>query len=82
VVPAIVTQVNRGDPAVWDRLATITAATLLIGGGPDSHIPQHKLAEVAARIPRCAVVTIPAGHNVHAARPQQFTSTVLDWLGG
>lgn len=82
VVPAIVSQVNRGEPALWDRLPAIAAPTLLIGGGPDSHIPQDKLAAAAARIPRCDLVTIPAGHLVHAARPAEFASAVLDWLGG
>jgi 3-oxoadipate enol-lactonase len=80
VVPAIVGQVNAGDPAAWAGLAAITAPTLLIGGGPDSHVSQDKLAEAAAQIPRCDLVTIPAGHNVHAARPAEFASTVLDWL--
>jgi len=80
VVPAIISQVNEGDPASWDGLGTITAPTLLIGGGPQSHIPQDKLAAVAARIPRCDLVTIPAGHQVHEARPAEFASTVLNWL--
>jgi 3-oxoadipate enol-lactonase len=82
VVPAIVGQVNEGDPAAWDGLGAITAPTLLIGGGPDSHIPQDKLAAVAARIPCCELVTIPAGHEVHAARPAEFVSVVLSWLRG
>jgi 3-oxoadipate enol-lactonase len=82
VVPAIIGQVNEGDPAMWDGLDAITAPTLLIGGGPDSHIPQDKLALVAARIPRCDMVTIPAGHHVHTARPAEFASAVLTWLGG
>ena len=33
-----------------------------------------------ARIPRCELVTIPAGHNVHAARASEFAAVVLDWL--
>lgn len=81
VVPAIVGAVNAGDPAAWDGLAAITAPTLLIGGGPDSHIRQDKLAEAAERIPRCDLVTIPAGHDVHTARPAEFTAAVLSWLG-
>jgi len=81
VVPAIVGEVNRGDPAAWAGLAAITAPTLLIGGGPGSHIPQHRLAEAADRIPRCDLVTIPAGHLVHATRPAQFADAVLGWLG-
>ncbi|MDR0345243.1 MAG: alpha/beta hydrolase [Nocardiopsaceae bacterium] len=80
VVPAIVGQVNQGDPAAWEGLAAITAPALLIGGGPESHIPQDRLAEVAARIPRCDLVTIPAGHLVHEARPSEFADVVLGWL--
>ena len=80
VAPAIVGEVNAGDPAAWEGLATITAPTLLIGGGPASHIPQDRLAEVAARIPRCDLVTIPAGHDVHTARPAEFAGAVLGWL--
>ena len=78
--PAIIGQVNRGDPVTWERLREITAPTLVIGGGPESHIPQEKLTEVAARIPRCDVVTIPAGHHVHDTRPAEFASAVLGWL--
>ena len=66
----------------WAGLRTITAPTLLVGGGPDSHIPQDKLAETAALIPRCDLVTIPAGHDVHTARPEEFGDAVLSWLAG
>ena len=79
-VPAIVGEVNAGDAAAWEGLATITAPTLLVGGGPASHIPQDMLAQAAARIPRCDLVTIPAGHDVHTARPDEFASAVLGWL--
>jgi 3-oxoadipate enol-lactonase len=80
VVPAVVGQVNAGDPAAWQGLAAITAKTLLIGGGPDSHVRQDKIAEAAARIPHCELVTIPAGHLVHENRPQEFINTVTAWL--
>lgn len=80
VVPAIIGQVNAGNPAAWGRLGAITAPTLLIGGGPESHIPQDKLTAVAARIPRCEMVTIPAGHHVHVGRPAEFASVILSWL--
>ncbi len=81
VVPAIVGQVNAGDPAAWEGLAAITAPTLLIGGGPSSHIPHEKLADVAALIPRCDLITIPAGHNIHRSMPDAFIAAVLEWLG-
>ena len=80
VVPAIVSQVNQGDPQTWEQLAAITAPTLLIGGGPHSHIPQDLLTAVAARIPSCDLVTIPAGHYVHNTQPEQFAATILRWL--
>jgi pimeloyl-ACP methyl ester carboxylesterase len=80
VVPAIVGQVNQGDDAAWERLSDITAPTLLIGGGPASHIPQDKLEAVAARISHCELITIPAGHHVHAGRPAEFARAVLGWV--
>jgi pimeloyl-ACP methyl ester carboxylesterase len=80
VVPAIVSQVNAGDPAAWKGLEAISAPSLLIGGGPDSHIPQDKLVKAAARVPNCTLVTIPAGHNVHTSQPDEFADTVLNWV--
>jgi 3-oxoadipate enol-lactonase len=80
VVPAIVSEVNAGDPQLWAALHTITAPALVIGGGPESHIPQDVLADAAARIPDCTFRTIPAGHSVHAHRPDEFADAVLDWL--
>lgn len=80
VVPAIIGEINAGDPAAWEGLGMITAPTLLIGGGPTSHIPQDKLTEVTTQIPCCELVTIPAGHEVHAARPLEFAQIVIDWL--
>jgi pimeloyl-ACP methyl ester carboxylesterase len=64
-----------------DSLPQIQAPTLLIAGGPASHVDQGHLAELAALIPDCELVTIPAGHLVHAARPAQFTSAVTGFLG-
>jgi 3-oxoadipate enol-lactonase len=36
---------------------------------------------MAALIPDCELVTIPAGHLVHAARPADFTAFLKDTLG-
>jgi len=80
VVPAIRGQLNQATEVWWDRLREITAPMLLIGGGPDSHISSEKLEEVARRVPRCTVVTIPAGHYVHATAPAEFAATVLEFL--
>jgi pimeloyl-ACP methyl ester carboxylesterase len=82
VLPAIFGQLNHPDPAWSDRVSEITAPTLIIGGGPDSHIPQDKLEDTAARLPQGTLQVIPAGHHVHAARPAEFTAAVFGFLGG
>jgi pimeloyl-ACP methyl ester carboxylesterase len=79
-VLGVLGQLNDPDPAWWDRLTDITAPTLVIAGGPTSHIPQDKLAEAAARLPHGTLQVIPAGHEVHANRPAEFTAAVLQFL--
>jgi len=81
VVPAIAGQVNDPSRRWWTRLPEITVPTLLIGGGDGSHIPQELLAEAAELIPDSTLVTVKAGHNVHADAPDQFLNTVTSWLG-
>lgn len=68
-------------PAAWrDALGDIKAPTLLIAGGPASHIDQDRLAEMAGMIGDCELVTIPAGHWVHADAPEDFTAAVTAFL--
>ncbi|MEU5028132.1 alpha/beta fold hydrolase [Streptomyces milbemycinicus] len=73
-------QRNAPDPRWIEGLSAITAPTLLIGGGPDSHIPQELLADMAKRIPDCRLVTIDAGHLVHETRPEEFLAEVRPFL--
>jgi 3-oxoadipate enol-lactonase len=80
VIEAIVGQLNDPDPDWWDRASGIAAPTLIIAGGPDSHVPQDRIIEVAARIPDCKVVTIAAGHQVHRERPSEFIATAREFL--
>lgn len=79
-VNAIRAQLDDPDPAWWDRTEAIEVPTLIIGGGPESQIPQHLLAEMADRMPDATLVTIPAGHNVHATRPTDFLTAVNTFL--
>lgn len=44
VVAAIVEEINDPSRRWWTHLGEITAPTLLVGGGPTSHIPQQLLA--------------------------------------
>lgn len=73
------------DPQVtsWrDSLSRIEAPTLIVAGGSASHVDQDYLASMAGLIPGCDLVSIPAGHLVHGARPADFTATVAAFLGG
>lgn len=70
------------DPTMrwWPGLTAITAPTLLIAGGPTSHVPQDRIAEAAAAIPCCQMLTIDAGHDVHIARPHDFATAATGFL--
>ncbi|MGC9666724.1 alpha/beta fold hydrolase [Planosporangium sp. 12N6] len=81
-VTSAVAQLRRPDPDWWDRLSVITAPTLMISGGPSSHISPQRLAEVARAIPDCRLVTIPVGHRVHSRSPERFRATVVPFLTG
>ncbi|MEU6076284.1 alpha/beta fold hydrolase [Micromonospora sp. NPDC047074] len=79
-VNAIRAQLDDPDPAWWERTEDVDVPTLVIGGGPDSQIPQHLLAEMVDRMADAALVTIPAGHDVHANRPGEFLAAVDAFL--
>jgi pimeloyl-ACP methyl ester carboxylesterase len=81
MVLAIRRQIDDPDPAWLDRLSQISAETLVLGGGPASHIPQDRVAELARRIPRARIETIRAGHLIHHTEPAAFTEAALRFLG-
>ncbi|WBB69651.1 alpha/beta hydrolase [Micromonospora sp. WMMD812] len=77
---AVVAELNAPDRAGWAGLDRITAPTLVVAGGPGSHLPQDELARVAERLPAGELVTIDAGHAVHASRPDEFVGAVRAFL--
>jgi pimeloyl-ACP methyl ester carboxylesterase len=79
-VTSAVRQLRAPDPAWWERLGSITAPTLLVSGGPRSHISPARLLDVARRIPHAELVTIPVGHRVHSNRPDEFAAAVVPFL--
>ncbi len=79
-VLALRSEAEQEDVELWDRLSSIAAPTLLIGGGPDSPVPVEKLRAVAERLPVCQRAEISAGHYVHRGRPEDFLAAVRDWL--
>ncbi|MER5662317.1 alpha/beta fold hydrolase [Streptomyces mirabilis] len=80
MVVAIRRQIDTPEPAWLEGLSGITADTLVLAGGPASHVPQDGIAELARRVPGGRVVTIPVGHLIHSAAPQQFTEAVCAFL--
>jgi len=50
------------------------------GGGSRSSVPQDRVAELARRIPGARRATIPAGHLIHDAEPEEFARTALTFL--
>lgn len=81
-VLAVRKQIDDPDPAWLGLLGGIAAPTLVIAGGPQSHIPHERVEELARRIPDARLVTIPAGHLIHRARPEEFLRAVMDFLDG
>lgn len=76
LVPALDAQLNAPDPGFPELLGAITAPTLVLGGGPRSPIAQRDTAALARSIPGAALVTLDAGHLVHAERPEEFLAAL------
>jgi 3-oxoadipate enol-lactonase len=80
VVTSVTEQRNSPDAIWWTGLKAITAPTLVIGGGPDSHLPQDQLEAMASQVPDGRFVSIPVGHEVHARDLPAFLDVVLPFL--
>jgi esterase len=81
LVKPIIRQLNTPDPSWWNDLPKITAPTLIIGGGPTSHVPQEKLTEVTELISECKLVTIDgAGHAVHQSCVEEYKALLREFL--
>lgn len=83
VRPVLAEVLVRPDPGWWQALGAVAAPTLLVGGGPPSHVSPAELAEVAAALPDARLVTLTgAGHRVHTMLPDRFAAEVLPFLRG
>ncbi|MFI9780877.1 alpha/beta fold hydrolase [Streptomyces sp. NPDC051956] len=80
MVLAVRKQIDLPDPRWLERLSQITAETLVVAGGPRSHVPQEGIAELVRCIPRGHMVTIPVGHLIHHAAPKAFAEAVSAFL--
>jgi pimeloyl-ACP methyl ester carboxylesterase len=80
MVVAVRRQIDVPDPRWLEQLSEITAGTLVVAGGPGSHVSQDGVAELADRIPDGQMVTIPVGHLIHRAAPEAFAEAVVAFL--
>jgi pimeloyl-ACP methyl ester carboxylesterase len=80
VVEQVRPEIDDPDPRWGDVVAEISAPTLVIAGGPSSPVPQDHVVELVRALPDGRLVTLDAGHLVHARRPAEFTDHLLTFL--
>ncbi len=76
----VIRQLRSPDPAYWEGLPAITARTVVISGGPKSHVSPNDVAVIARTIPRAELATIPVGHRIHSLAPDRFLNVVVPFL--
>ncbi|WP_207390488.1 alpha/beta hydrolase [Rhodococcus sp. ABRD24] len=74
------TQFHEPNPAWWQRLPNIEAATLVLRGGPTGMVDPVLLEAMVAAIPDCEVVSFTCGHSIHRDRYRDFEAAVLPFL--
>jgi pimeloyl-ACP methyl ester carboxylesterase len=81
VVEQVRPEIDNPDPRWGDIIAGISAPTLVVAGGPSSFVPQDHIAKLVRTVPDGRLVTVDAGHLVHATKPVEFIHHVLTFLG-
>jgi pimeloyl-ACP methyl ester carboxylesterase len=80
VVEQVRPEIDDPDPRWADVVTRIPVPTLVIAGGPSSHVPQDDVAELVRAVPDGRLVTVDAGHLVHETRPDEFTHHLVTFL--
>jgi pimeloyl-ACP methyl ester carboxylesterase len=81
LIEPVITEFRTPDPGWWDTLPAISAPTLLVSGGPSSHVPVAALVRMSRAVRDCRLVTVEdAGHRVHSVKPDEFWSAVSPFL--
>jgi len=73
-------EIDNPDPQWAHTVAAISVPTLVIAGGPGSPVPQEQVADLAAALLDARMITIDAGHLVHATEPESFTDALRAFL--
>ncbi len=80
VVEQVRPEIDNFDAGWAGIVASITAPTLVMAGGPRSPIPQEQMANLVHLLPDGRMVTIDAGHLVHATEPDAFIRQLTTFL--
>lgn len=83
-IPAELARSLRGvgtgqQPSLWPDLESLTVPTLAVAGGRDAKYVDL-VFEVAALAPTATPLVVPAGHAVHAERPDLFATLLRSFL--
>ena len=70
---------NAPAPGWWDHADRIQAETLVLGGAR-SHLPQHRLQDLARRLPHGQFQSLDLDHEMHQDRPGQVLAVVEPFL--
>jgi 3-oxoadipate enol-lactonase len=76
----VIAHLRTPDPQWWADLSRITARTLLVGGGPTSHLPMEPQRAVASAVRGRFELVDGAGLRVHSRRPDEFRDVVVPFL--
>ncbi|WP_328998297.1 alpha/beta fold hydrolase [Kribbella sp. NBC_00709] len=76
----VIADLRRPQPAWWAGLSAVQAPTLLLAGGPQSHLDQTRFGLVAKTMPTATVTTIEAGHRIHSKAPDRWLDVVRGFL--
>lgn len=80
VVEQVRPEIDNFDPGWAGLVASITAPTLVVAGGPRSPIPQEQIDDLVRLLPDGRMVTVDAGHLVHATEPTRFIRQLVSFL--
>ncbi|XAS77231.1 alpha/beta hydrolase [Dermatophilaceae bacterium Sec6.4] len=81
VVEQVRPEIDNFDPGWADVIAAIPTPSLVVAGGHRSPIPQERIDDLVRLLPNGQMVTIDAGHLVHATQPDAFIHHLVTFLG-
>ncbi|MFJ9624507.1 alpha/beta fold hydrolase [Streptomyces sp. NPDC101181] len=79
-VAAVRAQLAEPGPGAPDGLGDIVSPTLIVTGGPDSALEQHRQADMASLIPDSRLITVPGGHRPHRTRADQVAAHITEFF--